>query len=143
MCLINAFEPEQLIKIFCWISGWRWPSNWLETTEVESVVMQHRMLWIHLIFFANWNIQNQLASDLPKHGDKKRKEAICDCRNCDWQLCSISFTRYQLVRFIITLFPMKEHLSVHEFNIYIPNCKCNMYNIYILSETASVYINTH
>lgn len=38
-------------------------------------------------------------------------------------LQSNSLTRYHLVRFIIALFPMKEHLSVYEFNVYIPNCK--------------------
>lgn len=44
-------ENEHLIKTFdwkqdmtCWISGWKWPSSWLEATEIESVVMQHRKL---------------------------------------------------------------------------------------------------
>lgn len=36
-------------------------------------------------------------------------------------------------------------LAKMEFNIYIPDSKCNMYNMYILSDSGvtSVYMNTN
>lgn len=85
LTLIWKFSWKQWMT--CCISEWRYPSRWLEATEVhvENKAIQHIVLLTHLVFCANWTISTWKGF---QKGIKKRIKTVYGCKNCNKHLGS-------------------------------------------------------